>query len=119
MAGLPRSMFAWKILRVLPTIYNACLCFASPSYDCALVICEVYYLSLGDPWPGGVCYVYSRMGPKAVNIERILLAAYVLLPCFPIVAIPLLVTARVSVMVVIASLILPDGGLFFKGPGGG
>ena len=74
---------------------------------------------MGDPRPGGACCVCSRVGPEAVDTERILLAAYVLLPCFPIVAIPLLVIARVSVIVVIVSLILPDGGLFFKGLGGG
>jgi len=74
---------------------------------------------LGDPRPGGACCVCSRVGPEAVDTERILLAAYVLLPCFPAVAAPLLVTARASVVVVIASLTLPDGGPFFKGPGGG
>ena len=57
---------------------------------------------------GRVYHVYSYMGAKVVNIERLLLVVCILLPYLPVIAVPFLVTIGVGVVVVKIILILLD-----------
>ena len=57
---------------------------------------------------GRVYHVYSYIGAKVVDIKRLLLIVYILLPYLSIIAIPFLVTVGVGIMVVKIVLILLD-----------